>query len=192
MVHSLRQVKAVSSHNHASEGLGPNATATSSSDPVASPPKSSIQRSILEYTKSRTSLSNSTACSQNAFAAVNSGLVDAASLPVDAGRPPSRLLESSTGALQEHINGIATEVEVSKDDVPVLAKTSAANFEQAIGKDAAPAVSNKDKRILRSQDNSSRPKSSLARFFPDFEEVVFGNPPEPGMLELAALFNSTC
>lgn len=184
MVHSNRQARSVSgSRSLASDGfLAPDATGTQNSHLQTKSPSSHTKpKPISAYFLPNLPLAISTTTASIAGCNELSG--DAArSLPIDAGRPPSRILDSGSGALQEHINGVVTGVELIKDDVAALADASATTFDRAITKNAAPPTKDKDKRVLRSQDNSSRPRSNLARFFPDFEEVVFGTPTEPGTL----------
>lgn len=75
---------------------------------------------------------------------------------------------------------MVTEIKISDDNVAAVAEASAVAFDNAITKEITSTPKEKDKRVLRSQGGSSRSKSSLARFFPDFEDVVFGASKEPG------------
>jgi len=106
------------------------------------------------------------------------------SQPIDvnlsAGRPPSKLaVKQPYGVVQQTIDGVNTDLKIAGEENLSAADAS------LLGIDQTPkpvAEQPKEKRVLRSKDGPSRTRSDLAHFFPDYEEVVFGKPREPGGL----------
>ena len=105
------------------------------------------------------------------------------SATASSGRPTVRITLEPGGGLHQTANGVTTKLSLRNNDVSAVADASAAAFDRAIASESTPATptKDKDKRVLRSQGGATaRVNSSLARFFPDYEEVVFAEKKEPG------------
>jgi len=103
---------------------------------------------------------------------------------LSAGRPPSKLAVTQPyGPLQQTIDGVTTDLKTPFGDSLSVSDASLLGLKppgQPAGS-SKPANQSQEKRVLRSKDGASRTRSELAHFFPDYEEVVFGAPKEPGV-----------
>ncbi|KAK5109803.1 hypothetical protein LTR62_006536 [Meristemomyces frigidus] len=107
----------------------------------------------------------------------------------DALKPPNAVTAVAPhGQLVETVNGVTTAFDVNVDDVADQAAAAATPARQHTpAKPAATTAADKkkeEKRSLRSQDNGPKLKSDLATYFPDYEEIVFGDPEEPDFINI--------
>lgn len=102
---------------------------------------------------------------------------------LSAGRPPSKLVvKEPYGIVQQTINGVDTDLKIATGEHLSVADASLLGLKATQQVTLESSNQPKEKRVLRSQDGASRTRSDLAHFFPDYEEVVFGQPKEPGTL----------
>jgi len=79
---------------------------------------------------------------------------------------------------------VISVVHVSDNDLEAASKVSTKTIPKLLEEEPQKPPLSKgvtEKRTLRSKDASSRVTSELVRFFPDYEETVFGLPKDPGM-----------
>jgi hypothetical protein len=94
------------------------------------------------------------------------------------GRPPTKLSLQPGNVVHETTNGVTTVLTASETP-----STTSSGLSLLIGEHGKPPVTSSktgEKRVLRSKDGSSRVTSELARFFADYEDIVFGLPKGPG------------
>jgi len=105
-------------------------------------------------------------------------------VPDSIGRPPTKLSLQPNDEVRETTNGVITVIDLDSEDLKGSSEVATKVLQQALAKNEEQVVpgnvKESEKRTLRSKDGSSRVTSDLARFFADYEDVVFGPPKEPG------------
>lgn len=105
-------------------------------------------------------------------------------VPDSIGRPPTKLSLQPNDEIRETTNGVITIIDLESKDLESSPKAATKIIKHALEKveeqSAASKTKESEKRTLRSKDGSSRVTSDLARFFADYEDVVFGPPKDPG------------
>lgn len=95
-------------------------------------------------------------------------------------RPPTRLTVAEPhGEILQTTNGVRTSLNVTEDGLRT--DTSRATTAEPPSQTTTTRKS-ADRRSLRSHDEGPRLKSELAVYFPDYEEIIYDAPKEPGML----------
>jgi hypothetical protein len=107
-----------------------------------------------------------------------SGISSPVEVPDLVGRPPTKLSLQPGNVVHEITNGVTTILAATETSSHTSSAISLSVADHA--KDSATPGKTEEKRVLRSKDGSSRVTSELARFFADYEEIVFGAPKEPG------------
>lgn len=104
---------------------------------------------------------------------------DSSSAPNNAmPRPPTRLtLAEPHGDILQTTNGVQTLLNITQDGLGLRTDNSRATTAEPTQKTARKSS---DRRSLRSHDEGPRLKSELAVYFPDYEEIIYDAPKEPG------------
>lgn len=96
-------------------------------------------------------------------------------------RPPTRLTVTEPhGKVVQTTNGVQTTLNVTAHGLRTN-NPSRATTAEPLQKESRKSA---ERRSLRSHDEGPRLKSELAVYFPDYEEVIYDAPKEPGMSDL--------